>query len=65
MKSDLIEILRKVVERFQLSSETYYHSILLFNIVKLKKDEEDYQQFYKIPVRIRKNKGRESFSKDQ
>jgi len=37
MRTELIEMMKKTVDRFNISSETYYHAVLLFNVIQLKK----------------------------
>ena len=54
MRTELIELMKETVKRFNFSYDTYYHTILLFNVIQLKcysNNTDNKQEYFKIPVR--------------
>jgi hypothetical protein len=54
MRTELIDLIKETVKRFDISYDTYYHTILLFNVIKLKcnsNNTDNKQEYFKIPVR--------------
>ena len=51
MKPELVQMIKTTVDRFNISSETYYHAVFLFNVIQLKNGSEPQTEYYLIPVR--------------
>lgn len=53
MNTELVQLMKRTVDRFNISSETYYHAVLLFNVIQLKTNSEAQPEYFTIPIRKR------------